>query len=180
MKPRKPPPGHKPLMSEDAKDFATSCFARFERPGQVIAAIEERYGVTIDRRAIQMYDPETVKGQNLGKKRKALFEAVRQRFLKELEGIPIANKAVRLHQLQLHYNRTIEGRTPNIRLALEVLEKAAKEAGGVHTNETRVHHSGSVAVVEEVTEDEMRNGLAAAIAQALSEERDRLQNVTKH
>jgi hypothetical protein len=116
--------------------------------GQVIARVEERYGVTIDRRVIQNYDPETAKGQALGKKRKALFAEVRERFLKELEAFPIANKAVRLHQLQLHYDRTVDGKTPNIRLALEILEKAAKEAGGVHTNETRVHHSGSVAVEE--------------------------------
>jgi hypothetical protein len=174
----------KGLLSEEAKDFATSCFARFMRPGQVIAAIEERYEVTIDRRQIQHYDPTTAKGQTLGKKRKALFEAVRKRFLEELDEIPIANKAVRLQQLQEHYNRAVDGKVPNVRLALEVLEKAAKEAGGVHTNEHKVHHTGRVATVpaEPVTEDEMRNGLAAAIASALAEEAKRLQGqgVTKH
>jgi hypothetical protein len=171
--------GRKSAMTDDSKDFATICFARFMRPSQVIAAVQERYGITIDRRVIQNYDPETAKGQALGKKRKALFAEVRERFLKELEAIPLANKAARLHQLQLHYDRTVDGKTPNIRLALEILEKAAKEAGGVHTNETRVHHSGSVAVEEKVTEDEMRNSIAATIATALQAERDRL-SVTKH
>lgn len=172
----------KALLTEDAKDFATMCFARFMRPSQVIAAIEERYGVTIDKRLIQNYDPETAKGQTLGKKRKALFWATRERFLKELEEIPIANKAVRLQQLQLHYERAIDSKTPNVRLALEVLEKAAKEAGGVHTNEHRVHHSGRVAAVpvEPVSEDEMRNSLAVVIAEAMQQERDRVQGVTKH
>jgi hypothetical protein len=173
--------GHKPAMSDEAKDFATTCFARYMRPSQVIAAIEHRYGVTIDRRLIQNYDPETAKGQSLGKKRKALFLEMRKRFLDELDEIPIASKVVRLQQLQTHYDKAADA--GNIRLALEVLEKAAKEAGGVHTNETRVHHTGSVrAVVEPVTEDEMRNSLAVAIAEALQQERDRTAgvNVTKH
>jgi hypothetical protein len=172
----------KGLLTEEAKDFATLCFARFMRPGQVIAAVEERFGVVIDKRLIQHYDPTTVKGQKLGKKRKDLFEQVRERFLKELDEIPIANKAARLQQLQLHYDRAIDSKTPNVRLALDILEKAAKEAGGAHTNEHKVHHSGRVATVpaEPVSEEEMRNSLASALASALEAERNRLQGVTKH
>lgn len=153
-------------MPDDAKDFAVLCFARFMRPGQVIAAIQERYGITIDRRLIQNYDPTSAKGQSLGKKRKALFEAMRERFLKDLDEIPIANRAMRLQQLQLHYDSAVDAK--NVRMALDVLEKAAKEAGGFHSNEKHVHLSGKVKV-EEVTEDEMRNGLAAAIAATLEE-----------
>lgn len=154
-------------MPDDAKDFAVLCFARFMRPGQVIAAIQERYGITIDRRLIQNYDPTTAKGQSLGKKRKALFEAMRERFLKDLDEIPIANRAMRLQQLQVHYDSAVDAK--NVRLALDVLEKAAKEVGGAHTNERKVHHSGSVTVEEEVTEDEMRNGIVAEIAEVLEE-----------
>jgi hypothetical protein len=167
------------LLSDDAKDFATSCFARFMRLTQVIAAVEERYGVKVDKRVMQGYDPETVKGSQMSRKRRALFEAVRERFLKELDDIPIANKAVRLQQLQVHYSKAADN--GNVRLALDVLEKAAKEAGGVHSNITKVEHSGKVThLVEEVSEDEMRNSLAVAIAEALAAERDRAQGVTKH
>lgn len=168
-------------LTEEAKDFATLCFARFMRPMQVVRAIEERFGVTIERSQAQTFDPETVKGQSLGKKRKALFAEARERFLKELDDIPIANKAARLQQLQLHYQNAVDSKTPNVRLALEILEKAAKEAGGVHTNVQKVEHSGKVAhLVEEVSEDEMRNSLAVAIAEALAAERERQRGVTKH
>jgi hypothetical protein len=73
------------------------------------------------------------------------------------------------------------GKNPNVRMALDILEKASKEAGGVHTNEHHVHHTGKVKV-EEVTEDEMRNGLAAAIAQFLEDERNKAEQpgMTKH
>lgn len=172
--------GHPSKLSDEAKDFATICFARYMRPSQVIAAVEERFGVTIDKRVIQNYDPETVKGHQLGKKRKALFAAARERFLQELEQIPIASKVVRLQQLQAHYNKAADA--GNVRMALDILEKAAKEAGGVHTNRTEVNVNGKVVVREEVSEDEMRNGLAAVIATALQEEKDRLQaeSVTRH
>jgi hypothetical protein len=171
----------KGALTEDAKDFATMCFAKYMRLTQVIAAVEERFGVTVDKRVMQGYDPETVKGSQMSKKRRALFAAVREKFLEELDEIPIASRAVRLQQLQVHYDKAISSKTPNVRMALEILERAAKEAGGVHTNEHKVHHTGKVAaVVEPVTEDEMRNSLAAAIATAMQEERDKLQGVTKH
>ena len=159
-------PRRKPVMPDDAKDFAVLCFARFMRPGQVIEAIKERYGLVIDRRLIQNYDPTTAKGQQLGRKRKQLFWVTRERFLTQLEEIPIANRAMRLQQLQAHYEKVIDAPSVNVRMALEILEKAAKEAGGVHTNEHHVHHPGKVKI-EEVSEDEMRNGIAAAIAEAI-------------
>lgn len=147
------------------------------RPSQVIEAVQERYGILLDKRVVQNYDPMTKKGESLGKKRKALFAAVRERFLKELEEIPIANRAVRLQQLQLHYDSAVDKK--NVRMALDVLEKAAKEAGNFHSNERHVHVAGKVQI-EEVTEDEMRNGLAAAIATAIEEARAAGAGVTKH
>lgn len=169
-------------MTEEARDFATVCFARYMGPTQVADAVNARYGDgLLDKRTAQHYDPTVKMGQQLGKKRKALFKEARERFLAEVESIPIANKAMRLQQLQVHYEKITSAVTPNIRLALEILEKAAKEAGGVHSNEHHVHHTGKLKV-EDVSEDEMRNGLAAAIAQALGDEKARLDpaTVTKH
>jgi hypothetical protein len=104
---------------------------------------QDRYGVTLERNAIQIFDPTSAKGKQLGKKRKALFAEVRERFLKELEEIPIASKMVRLQQLQAHYEKAADD--GNVRLALDVLEKAAKEAGGAHSNERTVNLTGRLA-----------------------------------
>jgi hypothetical protein len=171
----------KPRLTEVQKDFAVTCFAKFMRPTQVCEALLDRFGLVIERNAVQMYDPTTTKGSTLGKKRKVMFAEVRKRFLDELNDIPIANRAMRLQQLQAHYEKITAGPQLNIRLALEILEKAAKEAGNFHSNEHHVHHSGKLKV-EDVSEDEMRNGLAAAIAQALGDEKARLDpaTVTKH
>lgn len=155
----------KPILSEEAKDFAILCFARFMSPTQVCEAIKDRFGIGVERNHIQTYDPTSVKGRTcLGKKRKAMFELTRERFLKELEDIPIANRAVRLHQLQIAFDGALEKR--NVGMAMKLLEQAAKEAGNFHSNEKHVHHSGKIAV-EEVSEDEMRNALAAALADEL-------------
>lgn len=154
------------------------CFARFMRPMQVVRAVQDRYAIKLERNTIQIFDPLSAKGRQLGKKRKALFAEVRERFLKDLEEIPIAHRVVRLQQLQSHYDKAADD--GNVRLALDVLEKAAKEAGGAHTNETRIHHTGRVAVRDEVTEDDMRSSVAFAIAAMLAEERARLEGVTKH
>lgn len=167
------------LLTDEAKDFATLCFARFMRPGQVIAAIEDRYGVTIDKRVMQNYDPTTAKGQSLGKKRKQLFAVTRERFLKELEDIPIANRAVRLQQLQLAFETMVD--KDDLGMALKVLEQASKEAGNFHSNEKHVRIDGRLEI-EEVSEDEMRNGLAAAIAEMIAGEQAKAApaEVTKH
>jgi Tfp pilus assembly protein PilW len=86
---------------------------------------------------------------------------------------------VRLQQLQAHYEKAADD--GNVRLALDVLEKAAKEAGGAHSNERTVNLTGRLAVEhKDVTEDDMRSGVAAAIAQALEAERAKVGNVTKH
>lgn len=174
--PRKRP---KPLMNDEAKNFAVLCFARFMRPTQVCEALKERFGIIIERNAAQMYDPTSVKGANLGKKRKIIWHECRERFLKELHDIPIANRAVRLQQLQNAFDRAIEKGSTGF--AMKILEQAAKEAGGTFTAERTVNLAGSIKV-EDVTEDEMRNGLAAAIASALEGERERLDpaTATKH
>jgi Tfp pilus assembly protein PilW len=86
---------------------------------------------------------------------------------------------VRLQQLQAHYEKAADD--GNVRLALDVLEKAAKEAGGAHSNERTVNLTGRLAVDhKDVTEDDMRSGVAAAIVQALEAERLRVGSVTKH
>lgn len=169
----------KSLLSEPAKDFAVLCYARFMRPKQVINALEERYGVVLDKRAVQMYDPTTCKGATLGKKRKQLWAECRERFLKELNAIPIANRAVRLQQLQNAFDSAIDKGATGF--AMKLLEQAAKEAGGTFTSERTVNLAGKIEV-ETVSEDEMRNGLAAAIAMALESERERLDpsTTTKH
>lgn len=168
-----------PRLNEEQKNFATLCFARFMRPLQVVEAVQERYGITIDRRVIQMFDPTTVRGAELGTKRKQLWAQCREAFLKELNGIPIANRAVRLHQLQTAFDKSIDKGATGF--ALKILEQAAKEAGGTFTSERTVTLAGRVEV-ETVSEDEMRNGLAAAIASALEAERERLDpaSATKH
>jgi hypothetical protein len=166
-------------LSDELKDFATSCFARFMRPMQVVRAVEHRFGIKLERNRIQIFDPESAKGKTLGKKRKALFAEVRQRFLKELEEIPIASKMVRLQQLQTHYEKAADD--GNVRLALDVLEKAAKEAGGAHSNERTVNLTGRLAVEHtDLTEEDMRGSIASAIVQALEAERMRVTNATKH
>lgn len=160
-----------PALTEEAKDYAVTCFAMFMRPTQVSDAVFERFGVRLDRAMMQGYDPTSVKGNNnLGKKRKQLFVEVRAKFLEEIADIPIANRAFRLKQLQLAYDKAVDSN--NVRLATDLLEQASKEAGNFHASEKTVNvkHSGQIAV-EEVSEDEMRVRLSEVLAATIEQAR---------
>lgn len=169
-------------LPDEAKDFAVLCFAKFMTPTQVAEATNDRFGTSIDRRQAQRYDPTSKLGaKQLGKKRKQLFEAARKRFLDDLNDIPIANKAMRLQQLQAHYDKVLSGHSLNLGMALKIIEQAAKEAEGFHSSERTVNLRGKVQV-EDVSEDEIRGGIASAIAAALEAEQERLKppSMTKH
>ncbi len=152
-------------ITEEMKVFIVTCWAMFMRNIQVIDAVKERFGVILDRRAIDYYKVDNQKAaRKLSKRWIALHNDIRARFEDELFAIPIANRAVRLRQLQAHYDQAAD--RGNAALACQILEQAAKEIGGAMTNERKVQHSGTVKVDRELTEDELRAKIADALAEA--------------
>ena len=113
-------------LREPVKIFIVQSLACFETPQQVADAVMQRYGIEIDRRQCENYDPTKFAGRNLSKKLKELFERTRKDFRKNIEDIAIANKAFRLNELQKMYDDS--GR--NKRAKQNLLKQAFQETDG--------------------------------------------------
>ena len=113
-------------LKEPVKMFIVQSLACFETPQQVADAVMQRYGIEIDRRQCENYDPTKFAGRNLSKKLKDLFERSRKEFRENIEDIAIANKAFRLNELQKMYDDS--GR--NKRAKQNLLKQAFQETDG--------------------------------------------------
>lgn len=114
--------------------------ACYETPTQLAKVSKADFGLELSRQRIEYYDPTIKAGAALDPILKALFEETRAKFLKDIEAIPIANKAVRLAMLnRMAVLAEGRGQIPEVRATLE---QAAKEAGDAFTNERKLKHSG--------------------------------------
>jgi len=113
-------------LKEPVKIFIVQSLACFETPQQVADAVQQRFGIEIDRRQCEGYDPTKFSGRNLSKKLTELFERTRKDFRENIEDIAIANKAFRLRELQKMYEDS--GR--NKRIKQNLLKQAFQETDG--------------------------------------------------
>lgn len=113
-------------LKEPVKIYIVQSLACFETPQQVADAVKQEYGIEIDRRQCEGYDPTKYSGRNLSKKLKDLFERTRKDFRENIEDIAIANKAFRLRELQKMYDDS--GR--NKRAKQNLLKQAFQETDG--------------------------------------------------
>ena len=91
-------------LKEPVKIFIVQSLACFETPQQVADAVQQRFGIEVDRRQCEGYDPTKYTGRNLSRKLKDLFERTRKDFKENIEDIPIANKAFHFKELQKMYD----------------------------------------------------------------------------
>lgn len=106
--------------------------ARFDTPTQVAKAIKAEHGLDLSVSRVHLYDPTTKNGAAISEELKTLFHETRAAFLKDIDGIAGANKAVRLRRLD-RMATAAEDRG-NMALAAQLLEQMAKESGDAFTN----------------------------------------------
>lgn len=90
-------------LREPIKIFIVQSLACFDTPQQVADAVKQELGIEIERQQVSAYDPTKPTGKNLSKKLKDLFTRTRKDFKSNIYDIPLANKAVRLNELQKMY-----------------------------------------------------------------------------
>ena len=90
-------------LREPIKVFIVQSLACFETPQQVADAVKQEFNIEIERQQVSAYDPTKPTGKNLSKKLKDLFTRTRKDFKSNIYDIPLANKAVRLNELQKMY-----------------------------------------------------------------------------
>ena len=91
-------------LREPVKIFIVQSLACFETPQQVADTVKQEFKIEISRQQVALYDPTKYTGRNLSKKLKDLFEKTRKDFRTNVYDIPLANKAVRLNELQKMYS----------------------------------------------------------------------------
>ncbi|MEV4848016.1 DUF2280 domain-containing protein [Acinetobacter lwoffii] len=148
-------------LKEPVKIFIVQSLACFETPQQVADAVQQRFGIEIDRRQCEGYDPTKFSGRNLSKKLTELFHQTRKDFRENIEDIAIANKAFRLRELQKMY----EDSGKNKRAKQNLLKQAFQETDGRVTKQEITGPDGGPIQQEtksthQFTPDEL-NGLSA-------------------
>ncbi|MGQ2386307.1 DUF2280 domain-containing protein [Acinetobacter ursingii] len=123
-------------LKEPVKIFIVQALACRDTPQEVADQVLQEFGITIDRKQCQSYDPTKVAGKNLSLKFKKLFDETRKKFDAGLVDIPIAKKHYRMKQ----YDKLLQ-KTKNTVMALRIMEQAAKDSGGLYTNKQEVDHT---------------------------------------
>lgn len=114
--------------------------AKFDTPTKVAKDIKAAHGLELSVSRVHLYDPTTKNGQALSEELKTLFHDTRAAFLKDLDGIGGANKAVRLRRLDRM--AVLAEERGNLPLAAQLNEQLAKESGDAFTNRHKVEHTG--------------------------------------
>lgn len=128
------------VLKDEVKRFVVQALACYDTPTQVSEAVKEEFGVDVPRSQVAMYDPTKHAGRNLSRKFQDLFHDTRERFRKEVSEIPIADQAYRLRTLNRMLGEAVKRK--NIVLAAQLIEQAAKEAGGAFTNSKKHELAG--------------------------------------
>ncbi|WP_180169436.1 DUF2280 domain-containing protein [Acinetobacter sp. YH12021] len=134
-------------LKEPVKIFIVQALACRDTPQEVADQVLQEFGVKIDRKQCQLYDPTKAAGKNLSKKFVELFNKTRADFDAGLIDIPIANKHYRLKQ----YQKQLERNAKNTVMSLKILEQAAKDCGGQFTNKQEITGAGGGPIQNENT-----------------------------
>ena len=90
-------------LTEPMKVFIVQSLACFETPQQVADAVKTTFKVEVEIMQCANYDPTKPTGEKMSQKLKDLFYRTREDFKKNIEDIPIANKAFHFKELQQMY-----------------------------------------------------------------------------
>lgn len=151
-------------LTEADKLEIVTMLACFRDPKQIVDHFGEEYKIELGVRQVGAYDP-TRAYYDAGEKWLAIFDAKRKAYLEEVASIPIANQGFRLNVLNDELKKAVrEGKS-----TLAILEQAAKEVGGVLTNERNVRVDDSRRLrIAEMSPEDRRAEFARIVAEALA------------
>lgn len=121
-------------LKEPVKIFIVQALACRDTPQEVAEQVLQEFGVKVDRKQCQSYDPTKAAGKNLSKKFIELFNKTRADFDAGLIDIPIAQKYYRLKQYQKHLEKNIR----NTVMSLNIMKQAAQDLGNQYTNRQEI------------------------------------------
>ena len=150
-------------LTEEQKSELVSMLACFREPAAIIRHFQLEFGLTIEYKQVGRYDP-TRAYFAAGAKWREVFEARRAAYLNDVSAVPVAHQAYRLNLLQEGVDAA--KRTGNWKLVAEFAELAAKEVGGILTNQRNHHIDERRRSVRDLSPEERKSALAEIIRQA--------------
>jgi hypothetical protein len=154
-------------LTEQQKLEIVEALACFRTSAEIIKHFGAEYGIEMDSRQVGGYDP-TRPYYEAGDKWREIFEVKRKQYLEDVAAVPVANQGYRLQRLQ-HYIAEAE-KAKNWKLAAELHEQAAKEVGGVLTNERNLRVDDNRAQrVRDMSPEDRRAAFAELVRQALEQ-----------
>lgn len=149
-------------LTEELKTELVLRLARFERPADCARWLKGEHDITCELSHIVQYDASKPSFK-MAEKWRTIFDAARDAYLYEVSRVPIAQQGFRLNTLNDMLRDALQAK--NRGQALNILEQAAKEVGGLFSN-VRVPIPGQPAG-NELNDEERREKLAGIIDSAL-------------
>jgi len=152
-------------LTDTQKSAIITALARFARPAEVVVMMRDEFGVVVELPQISRYNPHLASYEG-GEKWRDLFDEQRKAYIEEVSAVPVANQGFRLRRLQ-HYIEEAE-KKKQWALAAGLLEQAAKEVGGVLTNDRNLRVTDDRKMrPEDMTSEERRAAVAEIIRQVI-------------
>jgi hypothetical protein len=143
-----------PKLKREHQIFIVTSLACFDTPSEVVAAVKDTFGIDVDRGQVWTYDASKPHLRTrLSDELLEIFDTTREAFRNDVTGIAIANKSVRLRELQKLYE-TAKDRGAVV-VAAEILEQAAKETGGAFTNRRELSGPGGGPIKTETSNHDL-------------------------
>ncbi|MEO9490920.1 MAG: DUF2280 domain-containing protein [Marinomonas sp.] len=150
-------------LTGEQKEEIVRMHACFASSSAIRQRFQFEYGLALTHKQVGRYDPTRAYFAG-GDKWREIFQAQRRTYLNDLSEVPIANQAYRLNILQQGVDEAI--RTSNWTLVAKLLEQAAKEVGGVLTNNSKIRVEESKPAVRHKSPEEREAAMADIIERA--------------
>ncbi len=156
-------------LSEDQKREIVDMLACFRDPKAIVDHFGENYGLDIPYRQVLAYDPSRPHYDS-GDKWRDIFDARRKAYLEEVATVPIANQGFRLNILNEQLRKAL-AKGDRGGEVLMILEQAAKEVGGILTNQRELRVDDNRRPPPSAMSPEDRKAMLAEIIRTALEQR---------
>lgn len=128
-------------LNNELKRLIVQRLACFVGPTDIVREAQEIYGVKLSVPQVIYYDPNS-RGTDVAEKWRALYATTREQYCKDTAEHAATHEAWRLQQATAIVQTAMRQR--NFAVALQALEHAAKERGGMFTNTRKLEHAGEI------------------------------------
>lgn len=129
-------------LSNEQKTYVVRRLAAYDKPAAIAQSLKDVFGVTISPQAIEHYDPDRPAGHDLAPQWREVFRAARKAYIAETADIGNMDKPVRMRlRERMAIAAWEEG---NYKLANDILDSIAKEAGDAFAGRNRHEQFGGI------------------------------------